>query len=731
MPVRPGVRCRRRGAEPAARTSRPTTPAIRASPDSSAASTRAAAPPPGACSARPPARRWSPLRYSELHRRARRPGAAHDRPDRQRLRRQDADAAADEQLGRLDRRSPPTVDLSAGTNTVGLLCAASRQLQRQRRHAVGGAGGRAGAPTQPDMHYLGGYTRGFDTATYGPGYSCPAGTPTAAQCTAALPEMHPGILDQAGYRLLDDSQSAVWTARRLGGAAGRRRRRPGRLPVRVRPRLPAGARGPEPADRHLAAAARVHVRGVVLALLPLQHLRLREHADPGVPGQPRPARHPVGRHRLEGAERTGTAGSGTRPCSPTPRLPELGQAAGDPRHAEHPREHRGRRSAAGRHPGSRRHFTGRRQRVLHPGRHVQGLGLEQHPAGRVVLRSASAVRVAGRVVLVARLVLRLLDRVESRRHPRQPGSTTCTPRSSPTRTSAGSSCRAPAAPTRIPTRSTRPGHGPGTPRRWRSPATRGARGTRWPSRSSWPPTRPASTSPTSATTSAASSASPLGSHAVRPTIPTSTPAGCSSATFQPILRLHSSHGNRLPWDYPQPADGIAAELPAPARGARALHVHARRRVGEQRPADHAPAVPRLSRPAGGVLQPGRVPVRPRRAGRAGDHARARSSTESVWFPPGQWTDWFTGATFTGPSEQTLTVPLDRMPVFVKAGGIVPEQAPMSHVGARPGAPTICACTRRRRALLAVPGRRDGHRLSARRGQPHADRRRGPRRPRAG
>ena len=62
------------------------------------------------------------------------------------------------------------------------------------------------------MDYLGGYTRGFDTATYSsPGYSCPAGTPTAAQCSATLPEMHPGILDRAGYRLLDDSQTALWT----------------------------------------------------------------------------------------------------------------------------------------------------------------------------------------------------------------------------------------------------------------------------------------------------------------------------------------------------------------------------------------------------------------------------------------------------------------------------------------------------------------------------------------
>jgi hypothetical protein len=30
--------------------------------------------------------------------------------------------------------------------------------------------------------------------------------------------------------------------------------------------------------------------------------------------------------------------------------------------------------------------------------------------------------------------------------------------------------------------------------------------------------------------------------------------------FQPLLRLHSSHGNRLPWDYPQPAGNVAASF---------------------------------------------------------------------------------------------------------------------------------------------------------------------------
>ncbi|HEX4280028.1 MAG TPA: carbohydrate-binding protein, partial [Solirubrobacteraceae bacterium] len=96
-----------------------------------------------------------------------------------------------------------TVPLTAGTNTIGLLCGANDSCNvNVDTLSVAPAG--TPAPAQPDLHYLGGYTRGFDTATYGPGYSCPAGTPTAAQCTAALPQMHPGILDRAGYRLLDD-----------------------------------------------------------------------------------------------------------------------------------------------------------------------------------------------------------------------------------------------------------------------------------------------------------------------------------------------------------------------------------------------------------------------------------------------------------------------------------------------------------------------------------------------
>lgn len=70
-------------------------------------------------------------------------------------------------------------------------------------------------------------------------------------------------------------------------------------------------------------------------------------------------------------------------------------------------------------------------------------------------------------------------------------------------------------------------------------------------------------------------------------------------------------------------------------------------------------------------------------------------SQKVWFPPGDWVDYFTGATFAGPSWQTLRVPLSRIPVFVRAGGIIPLQPPMEHVGAAPLDPLI---------LQVYPGR---------------------------
>ncbi|MGH9072086.1 MAG: TIM-barrel domain-containing protein, partial [Acidimicrobiales bacterium] len=157
--------------------------------------------------------------------------------------------------------------------------------------------------------------------------------------------------------------------------------------------------------------------------------------------------------------------------------------------------------------------------------------------------------------------------------------------------------------------------------------------------------------------------------------------------FQPILRLHSSKGDRLPWEYPQPVQGITEKF---LRLREALVPYTYTLAAQA----HASGLP-ITRPlyldypnlaaayqhsheylygpdvlVAPVTTPGQV------------------ATRKVWFPPGRWVDYFTGATFTGPSTASLTVPLDRMPVFVKAGGIIPEQPYMDHVGAEPNAPTI-------------------------------------------
>lgn len=46
---------------------------------------------------------------------------------------------------------------------------------------------------------------------------------------------------------------------------------------------------------------------------------------------------------------------------------------------------------------------------------------------------------------------------------------------------------------------------------------------------------------------------------------------------------------------------------------------------------------------------------------------------TVWFPPGKWTDYFTGRTYTGPSTATVTNDLSTMPVFLRSGGVLPTR----------------------------------------------------------
>jgi hypothetical protein len=58
-------------------------------------------------------------------------------------------------------------------------------------------------------------------------------------------------------------------------------------------------------------------------------------------------------------------------------------------------------------------------------------------------------------------------------------------------------------------------------------------------------------------------------------------------------------------------------------------------------------------------------------------------SRQVWIPPGEWLDAWTGARLTGPKTITVTSPLWRTPMYVRAGGVVLSVPEMQHTGERP------------------------------------------------
>ena len=146
-------------------------------------------------------------------------------------------------------------------------------------------------------------------------------------------------------------------------------------------------------------------------------------------------------------------------------------------------------------------------------------------------------------------------------------------------------------------------------------------------------------------------------------------------TFQPVDRLHSDHGDRLPWDYTGAAAASAqrfldlreALVPYTYTAARQANLTG---VPIVRPMylDY-PASAEAYTATGQYLYGDNVLVAPITTP---NDANGNGSA-SVWVPPGSWTDYFTGTTYTGPATVTITAPLSRMPVLVKAGGIVPAR----------------------------------------------------------
>jgi alpha-glucosidase len=64
------------------------------------------------------------------------------------------------------------------------------------------------------------------------------------------------------------------------------------------------------------------------------------------------------------------------------------------------------------------------------------------------------------------------------------------------------------------------------------------------------------------------------------------------------------------------------------------------------------------------------------------------AAESIWLPKGDWIEWPTGKHFTGPTKLDRSFSIGQVPVYLRAGAIVPIQPPMRYTGEKPVDPLI-------------------------------------------
>lgn len=56
----------------------------------------------------------------------------------------------------------------------------------------------------------------------------------------------------------------------------------------------------------------------------------------------------------------------------------------------------------------------------------------------------------------------------------------------------------------------------------------------------------------------------------------------------------------------------------------------------------------------------------------------------VYLPQGTWVDFWTGQRLTGPAHVVAEAPLERMPIYVRDGAVIPMEPPIRHTGERDG-----------------------------------------------
>ncbi|MDZ7377270.1 MAG: glycoside hydrolase family 31 protein [candidate division KSB1 bacterium] len=68
--------------------------------------------------------------------------------------------------------------------------------------------------------------------------------------------------------------------------------------------------------------------------------------------------------------------------------------------------------------------------------------------------------------------------------------------------------------------------------------------------------------------------------------------------------------------------------------------------------------------------------------------QANQIVRKVYFPKGEWYNFWTDEKIIGPTEKLVEAPLDQIPMFVKSGSILPMQPTMQYVGELPPDPLV-------------------------------------------
>lgn len=138
-------------------------------------------------------------------------------------------------------------------------------------------------------------------------------------------------------------------------------------------------------------------------------------------------------------------------------------------------------------------------------------------------------------------------------------------------------------------------------------------------------------------------------------------------TFQPVLRLHGNHSDRLPWQY-GPAAQSSAQSFLRLRESLVPTTYTLARQGQKNglpivralylgnPEDelaYAFAGSEYMYGGGLLVAPVTTP--------------GITTSTTVYFPAGSWTDFFSGATHQGPSTDSVSTDWNAMPVFLLAG----------------------------------------------------------------